>query len=131
MDKELPVPAIRKPSGTILAEVPLTSAARGARAIVYAKGSLHDQRSELDRQVAPMTKWTTSRAVVVSDVVSKVESEMNKQRRKLSQLLADATTTTIVVEHRDSLVSFGVEHSEATLSAKDRRIVVVGLKRPD
>ena len=111
-------------------EVPWTSAARGARAIVYAKGSLHDQRSELDRQVAPMTEWATSQAVVVSDVVSEVGSEMNEQRRILSQLLADATTTTIVVEHRDPLVSFGVEHSEAALSVEGRRFVV-GLKRPD
>ena len=65
-----------------------------------------------------------------SDVVSEVGSEMNEQRRILSQLLADATTTTIVVEHRDSLVSFGVEHSEAALSAKDRRFVV-GSKKHD
>ncbi len=68
--------------------------------------------------------------MVVSDVVSKVGSEMNEQRRKLSQLFADATTTTIVVEHRNSLVSVGVEHSEAALSVEGRRFVV-GSKRPN
>ena len=68
--------------------------------------------------------------MVVSDVVSKVGSEMNEQRRKLSQLFADATTTTIVVEHRNSLVSVGVEYLEAALSVEGRRFVV-GSKRPN
>jgi putative resolvase len=39
--------------------------------------------------------------------------------------LADATATTVVVEHRDRLARFGVEHLEAALSAQGRRVVVV------
>ena len=50
---------------------------------------------------------------------------MNGRRRKLSRLLADGAATTIVVEHRDRLARFGVEHLEAALSAQGRRIVVV------
>ncbi len=42
-----------------------------------------------------------------------------------SRLLADASATTIVVEHWDRLARFGVEHIEAALSAQGRRIVVV------
>ncbi len=124
-DGKLPVPAIRTPSGTILVEVPRASAARDARAVVYARVSSHDQRSDLDRQVARMTEWATAQAMTVSDVVTEVGSGMNGRRRKLSLLLADATATTIVVEHRDRLAHFGVEHLEAALSAQGRRIVVV------
>ncbi len=52
-------------------------------------------------------------------------SGMNGKRRKLARLLADPTATHIVVEHRDRLARFDIEHLEAALSAQARRIVVV------
>jgi putative resolvase len=116
-DGKLPVPATKTPSGTILVAVPRASSTRDARAVVYARVSAHDQRSYLDRQVARMTEWATARSMAVSDVVTEVGSGMNGRRRKLSRLLADATAITIIVEHRDRLARFGVEHLEAALSA--------------
>jgi hypothetical protein len=41
------------------------------------------------------------------------------------RLHADPRATMIVVEHRDRLARFGVEHLEAALSAQARRLVVV------
>ena len=40
--------------------------------------------------------------------------------------IADATTTVIVVEHWDPLVSLCVEQLETALFVKGRRVVVVG-----
>ena len=124
-DGKLPVPATRTPSGTILVEVPRNVGEPYGRVVVYARVSSHDQRSDLDRQVARMTKWTTAQGMIVSEVVTEVGSGMNGRRRKISRLLADATATTIVVERRDRLARFGVENLEAALSAQCRRIVVV------
>jgi putative resolvase len=39
-------------------------------------------------------------------------------------VLSDPDAKVIVVEHRDRLARFGVEHLEAALSAQGRRIVV-------
>jgi len=50
---------------------------------------------------------------------------MKGKRRGLARLLADATATTVVVEHRDRLARFGAGYLEAALSAQGRRIVVV------
>ena len=50
---------------------------------------------------------------------------MNGKRGRLARLLADATAVTVVVEHRDRLARFGVEHLEAALAAHRRRVVVV------
>ena len=124
-DGKLPVPAIRTPSGTILVEVPRASVAEAGRAVLYARVSSHDQRGDLDRQVARMAEWATAQGVSVSEVVTEVGSGMNGRRRGLSRLLADPKVTTVVVEHRDRLARFGVEHVEAALSAQGRRIVVV------
>ncbi len=124
-DGKLPVPATRTPSGTILVEVPRVAGQGGAKVVLYARVSSHDQQPDLDRQVARMPEWATARAMAVREVVVEVGSGMNGRRRKLSRLLADAAATTIVVEHRDRLARFGVEHLEAALSAQGRKIVVV------
>lgn len=43
---------------------------------------------------------------------------------KLRRILSDPAATVVVVEHRDRLARFGVEHLEAALSAQGRRVVV-------
>jgi putative resolvase len=123
-DGQLPVPAIRTPSGTILVEVPRSVGEPYGRVVVYARVFSYDQRADLDRQVARMTEWATKQGMTVSDVVTEVGSGVNGRRRKLTRLLADASVTTIVVEHRDRLTRFGMESLEAALSAQGRRVVV-------
>jgi putative resolvase len=92
---------------------------------IYARVSSYDQRFDLDRQVARLTEWATTQGMAVSEVVTEVGSGVSGRRPKLSRLLADATVTTIVVEHRDRLGRFGVEHLESALSAQGRQILVV------
>jgi len=75
-DGQLPVPAIRTPSGTILVEVPRSSTTGVGRTAVYARVSSHDQRGDLDRQVARLTEWATAQGMVVSEVVTKLEDDL-------------------------------------------------------
>jgi len=124
----MPVPARRLPSGTILVEVPGSDNDGGGldqRAVLYARVSAHDQRGELDRQVTRLSGWATAQGVTVAEVVTEVGSGLNGRRPKLRRVLADPRATMIVVEHRDRLARFGVEHLEAALSAQGRRLVVV------
>jgi putative resolvase len=121
----MPVPARRLPSGTILVEVPSSDGGTDRRAVLYARVSAHDQRADLDRQVARLSAWAAGQGIGVAGVVTEVGSGMNGRRPRLRRLLADPTVTMIVVEHRDRLARFGVEHLEAALSAQGRRLVVV------
>jgi putative resolvase len=119
----LPVPARQLASGTILVDVPAAAGA-GGRTAVYARVSSHDQRADLDRQVSRAVRWASERQLAVDQVVMEVGSGLNGRRPKLARLLADAETTTIVVEHRDRLARFGVEHLQAALAAQGRRVLV-------
>jgi putative resolvase len=119
----MPVPARRLSSGTILVDAPESPS--GGRAVLYARVSAHDQRADLDRQVARLTAWATGQGVAVAEVVTEVGSGLNGRRPKLKRLLADPTVAVIVVEHRDRLARYGVEQLEAALSAQGRRLVVV------
>lgn len=104
-DAKLPVPAIRTPSGTILVEVPHPHAPGARRAVIYARVASHDQRADLDRQVARLTARATEQGMAVCDAVTEVGPGMSGHRRKLARLLSDGTATTIVVEHRDPCLS--------------------------
>ena len=92
--------------------------------VVYARVSSHDQRPDLDRQVARLTGWATEQGLQVAQVVCEVGSGLNGKRPKLRRVLSDPDARVIVVEHRDRLARLGVEHLEAALSAQGRRIVI-------
>src|SRR5215213_5433911 len=77
------------------------------------------------RQVTRLSGWATAQGVTVAEVVTEVGSGLNGRRPKLRRVLADPRAAMIVVEHRDRLARFGVEHLEAALSAQGRRVVVV------
>ena len=58
---KMAVPARRLESGTIWVDAPSTGkAGTDGRVVVYARVSSHDQRGDLDRQVARLTQWATS-----------------------------------------------------------------------
>jgi predicted site-specific integrase-resolvase len=120
---KLPVPA-RKVGGLVLvgdlASIPLSP----GQTVVYARVSSAGQRPDLDRQVARVTEWATSRNVAVDRVVTEVGPALDGKRREFVDLLRDRSVTVIVVEHRDRFARFGAEYVEAALSAQGRRLLV-------
>ena len=120
---KLPVPAYQAPSGAIIVELPPPGSQPG-RAVIYARVASHDQRLDLDRQIARVTRWATGEGLAVQEVVAEVGSGLNGKRAKLRRLLADPQVATIVVEHPDRLARFGIEHLEAALAAHGRRLLV-------
>lgn len=119
----MPVPVVQTPSGTWLVTEPAPQTA--GRVVVYCRVSSGDQKAELERQVARTVQGATAQGLAVAGVVTEVGSSVDGRRRKLHRLLADPGVGTIVVEHRDRLARFGVEHLEAALSATGRRLVVL------
>lgn len=57
-EDRMPVPARRLASGTIWVDAAVAGDA--GRVVVYARVSSHDQRADLDRQVARVTEWATA-----------------------------------------------------------------------
>ncbi|WP_028807441.1 IS607 family transposase [Streptomyces canus] len=125
-DGKMPVPVRQAPSGTwLVAEpAPAVSAASG-RVVAYCRVSSADQKADLDRQASRVVDGANGLGLPVAEVVTEVGSGLNGRRRKLHRLLSDPQAAVIVVEHRDRLARFGVEHLEAALSASGRRLVVL------
>jgi putative resolvase len=64
--------------------------------VVYARVSSHDQRPDLDRQIARLTQWATAQAMSVDEVITEMGSGLNARRRKPARLLADPSATSLV-----------------------------------
>lgn len=118
----LPVPARQLPTGTILVDPQVTTS---GKAVAYCRVSSADQRADVERQAGRVAEECGRRGIVLAAMVTEIGSGLNGNRVKLRKLLADPAVSTIVVEHRDRLARFGVEHLEAALSATGRRIVVL------
>jgi len=122
---KLPVPAKKMGKLILVGDLEATTQASPGRAVVYARVSSADQRSDLDRQVARVVAWATEHGHSVDQVITEVGPALNGHRRKFLALLRDRTVTTILVEHRDRFCRFGAEYVEAALAAQGRRLVVV------
>jgi putative resolvase len=70
---------------------------------LYARVCSYDQRADLDRQVARLSRWAAQANVSAVRVEAEVGSGMNDARPKVRRLLADSMVTAVVVEHRDRL----------------------------
>jgi putative resolvase len=121
----LPVPAVRVNSRSVLvAPDAAVIRAQGGTGL-YARVSSHDQKADLDRQVARLTGWAAQSGCAVVRVEAEVGSGMNGARSKARRLLADPGVQTVVVEHRDRLGRMNTELVEAALSAHGRRLVIL------
>lgn len=126
----LPVPSYQTPSGTIIVDVAGTATSRdngdrpGMSVVLYARVSGHDQRADLDRQLAKLRSFAEQRGLSVVREVHEVASGMNGHRPKLLALLRDPAAQGIVVEHRERLMRFGADYIEAALAASGRSLLV-------
>ena len=114
----LPVPAVRVNERTVLVSLDASAESGPAAFGLYARVSSHDQKNDLDRQVARLTAWAADAGGQVVRVEAEVGSGMNGSRAKARRLLADPRVTAVVVEHRDRL---GRMNTELTGGVRARR----------
>ena len=120
---KIPHPTEQLPTGTILI-YPEQDPKPGKTAL-YARVSSHDQKKELTRQIHRGRDFCAAKGLSIDQEITEIGAGMHETRKKLIQLLADASITTIVVEQQDRLTRFGFEYVEAALRATNRNILVM------
>lgn len=125
----MPVPFERTATGAVIVHDPkyenATPTTTAGRTVCYARVSSSAQKNDLQQQADRLKAFAFNMGVDAPEVVTEVGSGMNDKRRKLNQLLADPTVTTIIVEHRDRLAQVNAGLVESALKAQGRRILVV------
>ena len=106
---------------------------REVRAIVYARVSSADQKSDLERQVEYLTQYCSSKGYRVVDVLSDVASGLKTDRRGLLKLfnqVVNRQVDVVVVTYRDRLTRFGFEYLEYFFNQHGVRVEVVFGEEP-
>ncbi len=118
----MPVPVRQAPSGTWIVE---EAAAAAGRVVAYCRVSSSEQKSGLDRQTVRVVEGANAQGLAVAEIVSVIGSGLDGKRGELHRVLAGPAVAVIVVEHKDRLARFGVEHLQAALAAAGRRLVIL------
>lgn len=89
--------------------------AKEVNAVIYARVSSSDQKSNLERQIEYLTQYCTAKGYRVVDVLSDIASGLNTSRRgllKLFDYVVNKKVDVVVVTYKDRLTRFGFEYLE-------------------
>ena len=103
------------------------------RAVIYARVSSADQKSDLERQVEYLTQYCSSKGYRVTDVLSDIASGLKTDRKgllKLFNYVVNRQVDVVVVAYRDRLTRFGFEYLEHFFKQYGVRIEVAFGEEP-
>ncbi|GBF09805.1 site-specific integrase-resolvase [Aeropyrum pernix] len=103
------------------------------RAIIYARVSSSDQKSELERQIQYLAQYCLAKGYKVIDVLSDVASGLKANRTgllKLFNYIVNRQVDVVVVTYKDRLTRFGFEYLEYFFKQFGVRIEVVDGEEP-
>jgi len=103
------------------------------RAVIYARVSNGDQKSDLERQVEYLTQYCASKGYKLVDVLSDVASGLKTDRRgllKLFDYIVSRQVDVVIITYRDRLTRFGFEYLEYFFEQYGARIEVVFGEEP-
>jgi excisionase family DNA binding protein len=97
------------------------------RAVIYARVSSSDQKSDLERQIQYLTQYCSSKGYRAVDVLSDIASGLKTDRRgllKLFDYVVNRQVDVVVVTYRDRLTRFGFEYLEHFFNQHGVRVEV-------
>ncbi len=106
---------------------------RDVRAVIYARVSSGDQKSDLERQIRYLTQFCSAKGYKVVDVLSDVASGLKTDRRgllKLFNYVVNRQVDVVVITYKDRLTRFGFEYLEYFFRQYGVRIEVVYGEEP-
>ena len=107
--------------------------AEEVRAVIYARVSSSDQKSDLERQIQYLTQYCSAKGYRVVDVLSDIASGLKTSRRGLMKLfnyVVNRRVDVVVITYRDRLTRFGFEYLEYFFKQFGVKIEVVYGEEP-
>jgi len=98
------------------------------RAVIYARVSSSDQKSDLERQIQYLTQYCSAKGYRVVEILSDVASGLKTNRRgllKLFNYVVNKQVDVVVVTYKDRLTRFGFEYLEYFFKQYGVKIEVV------
>ncbi len=102
--------------------------AKEIRALIYARVSYSDQKSDLERQIQYLTQYRSAKGYRVIDVLSDVASGLRTNRKgllKLFNYVVNRQADVVVITYKDRLTRSGFEYLEYFFKQHGVKIEVV------
>lgn len=97
-------------------------------AVIYARVSSSDQRSDLERQVEYLKEYCSAKGYNVVNILTDIASGLNEKRKGLKKLfdyVVNGKIDVVVVSYKDRLTRFGFGYLEEFFNSHGVRIEVV------
>lgn len=116
------------PSGTIILDKEfLVNDSKDTKAIIYARVSSSQNKSNLESQSDRLQQYCTAKGYQVHKVIKEIGSGLNDKRPKLLDILNKDQFDILVVEHSDRLTRFGASYIESLLQLTNRKLEIVNV----
>lgn len=115
--------ATKLKTGTIIVNLKQTS--ENKKAIVYARVSSSENKSNLDTQADRVQSYCIAKGYQIVGIVKEVGSGVNDHRKQLIKLLESDDYNLIVVEHKDRLSRVGFNYIQVLLKKLDKEVEVI------
>ncbi len=102
-------------------------------AVIYARVSSSDQKSDLERQVEYLKEYCSAKGYNVVEILTDIASGLNEKRRGLRKLfgyVVNGKIDVVVISYKDRLTRFGFKYLEEFFSSHGVRIEAVFGEEP-
>ena len=94
----------------------------------YTRVSTNGQKDDLKNQIEFLLNFTSSKGIIVDEIIEDIGSGLNYNRRKWNKLIEECMgnkVDSIIVTHKDRFIRFGYDCFERFLSKYNVKIIVV------
>ena len=98
------------------------------KTVIYTRVSTNWQKDDLKNQIEFLLNFTSSKGIIVDEIIEDIGSGLNYNRRKWNKLIQECMgnkVDSIIVTHKDRFIRFGYDWFERFLSKYNVKIIVV------
>lgn len=98
------------------------------KTVIYTRVSTNWQKDDLKNQIEFLLNFTSSKGIIVDEIIEDIGSGLNYNRRKWNKLIEECMGNkidSIIVTHKDRFIRFGYDWFERFLSKYNVKIIVV------
>ena len=98
------------------------------KTVIYTRVSTNGQKDDLKNQAEFLLNFTSSKGIIVDEIIEDIGSGLNYNRKKWNKLIEECMENkvdSIIVTHKDRFIRFGYDWFEGFLSKFNVKIIVV------
>lgn len=96
--------------------------------VIYTRVSTNGQKDDLKNQMEFLLNFTSSKGMIVDEIIKDIGSGLNYNRKKWNKLIEECMENkvdTIIITHKDRFIRFGYDWFERFLGKFNVKIIVV------